>query len=434
MTLVESVLPIVDLKPLLQSAPMEGVRFSEKKISRADFLRLAPFELEPSPYYSNGFRFTSPYAGKGKHPLHLSGACYFQEPSAMSAITALDVRESDRVLDLCAAPGSKATALGEKCPRGFLVANEIHPARAKILLSNVERMGLANTVVTHATPVELSAKLEGVFDKILVDSPCSGEGMFRKEPEVLTQWSEELVQMCAKRSAEILDEAAKMLRPGGRMVYSTCTFNTLENEQTILSFLERHPDFYVVESGIPAAGEGLMGLSKAARFYPDGSGEGHFVCAMQRAGDEIDTDYPRYPDKKMSADFAACIEQCIVDLPALFGGRSPVAIEQKDCLWLVSPDLPRLDGIHLLRAGVMAATRRGKICLPCHHLFTASPLQSIKMKETVDTDRALAFLRGEEIDGAGKGFTAVVWENLVLGFGKASGGKIKNHYPKGLRI
>ncbi len=434
MPLVESVLPIVDLTPLLGSAPIEGVRFSEKKISREDFLRLSPFEMTDSPYYKNGFRLTAPFVGKGKHPLHQAGACYFQEPSAMSAITALDVQQNDRVLDLCAAPGSKATALGEMCPQGFLVANEIHPKRARILLSNVERMGLANTLVTHATPAELCEKLQGVFDKVLVDSPCSGEGMFRKEPEVLNQWSEELVQMCAARSAEILEKAAKTVRPGGRLVYSTCTFNTLENEQTVLSFLESHPDFEVVDSGIAGAHKGLLGLTKAARFYPDDKGEGHFVCAMRRQGDAPPMQAPNYPDKKISADFKSCIEQCINDLPALFGGRTPIAVEQKDCLWLLPPDLPKLDGIHLLRAGVMAVTRRGKVCLPCHHLFTAAPVESIKNFERVDTEQALAFLRGEEIESTQTGFAAVVWEDLTLGFGKGSNGKLKNHYPKGFRI
>ena len=212
----------------------------------ADFLRKeAGFSLEPIPWVPEGY-FYGPDCRPGRSPLHEAGVYYIQEPSAMAAAALLDPEPGDQVLDLCAAPGGKTTQIGSRLKgRGFLLSNEIHPARARILSQNVERMGLGNVAVTNHAPGELADRFPEAFDKIAVDAPCSGEGMFRREEEALAQWSGELIKACAERQREILCSAARMLRPGGRLVYSTCTFAPEENEGVLADFLAEHGDFYV---------------------------------------------------------------------------------------------------------------------------------------------------------------------------------------------
>ena len=274
----------IDLTPWVGQPPLEGVRFNRKKLSREAFEALAPFELRSSPFYEDGYYLPSGETD-GNHPYHLAGLYYFQEPSAMSPVTALQLEGTERVLDLCAAPGSKATAIASRLESGLLVANEIQAGRAKILMENMERMGVSRAVITNNDSAAVAKALPEYFDKVLVDSPCSGEGMFRKYPRILEEWTEDLVALCRERSHEVLENAAKTLRPGGRLVYSTCTFNLEENEKTILWFLENHPDFHLVETGINGGRPGFLGLLQAVRIFPEDGGEGHFVCAMERNGE-----------------------------------------------------------------------------------------------------------------------------------------------------
>ncbi len=426
---------IVDLAPLVGTAHVSGVRYNPLKLTAERFAELFPAELQPAAYYEAGYRLEG--ESMGNHPLHLGGACYFQEPSAMSAITAMGVENGDRVLDLCAAPGSKATALAAANPDGITVCNEIHPKRAQILVSNLERMGIARALVTRSDTETLAAGFGAWFDKILVDAPCSGEGMFRKYPEILTDWNEELVALCAKRSREILEHAATMLRPGGRLVYSTCTFNLEENEKNILDFLSAHPEFTVVEHGIAAA-KGKLGLEAAARIFPDEKGEGHFVCALEKAADA--------PCKTVKVENFTAERKPLSEVERLLGDcvSRPVGFygEKKDYIlkeigqnvYIIPADLPNPKGVYILRAGVQAAMLKGKTYVPCHHLYTATPVERMLRTLTVDEGTAAAFLRGETIPCEGKGFTGVLWNGICLGFGKASGGVLKNHYPKGLRL
>ncbi len=436
MDMVSYLKNIIDLGSFVGTEAVSGVRYNPLKISREDFLRLFSGVRE-APYFKGGFVLEGQKDGLGNEPLHMAGGCYFQEPSAMSAVTALGVQNGDKVLDMCAAPGSKATALACQNPDGIMVLNEIHPARAKILVSNAERMGIGNALITRSDAGGLARNFEGYFDKILLDAPCSGEGMFRKYPEILRDWNEDLVKMCAERSAELLEQAAVMLRPGGRMVYSTCTFNLEENEKNILSFLERHPEFEVVDSNIEGAEQGLLGLSGAARIFPSENGEGHFVCALQKS-EQAEQNFVKinyFTSEKPLPQLTSMVEQC-VSAPVRFYGK------ERELLWLsagqnaylVPAELPKPVGIQVLRAGVQVAQLKGKTFFPCHHLFTASPVERFQNVEVVGDEQALAFFRGEMLDCAQKGYTALLWNSICIGFGKASGGKLKNHFPKGLRI
>ena len=271
----------------------QGLRMNRLKGEREDFLRqFADFGLRPVPWAADGFYYDGE-ARPGKSPYHEAGAYYIQEPSAMSVVSLLDPRPGERVLDLCAAPGGKtshaASLLGGT---GLLVSNEIHPARARILSQNVERMGCRETAVTSASPAELIPYFPEYFDCMIVDAPCSGEGMFRKDEEARLQWSAENVRLCAERQQEILEAAASMLRPGGRLVYSTCTFAPEEDEQAVDRFLERHGEFSVVKdrtlpglsAGHPEWSEsGRPDLAGTHRIWPHlAEGEGHFLALLEK--------------------------------------------------------------------------------------------------------------------------------------------------------
>ncbi|WP_164821750.1 RsmB/NOP family class I SAM-dependent RNA methyltransferase, partial [Paenibacillus koleovorans] len=255
----------------------QGLRLNPLKIkagapdaSIMDALR-QQFVLEPIPWCPTGYYYGES-ARPGKHPYHSAGLYYIQEPSAMSSAELLAPEPGDIVLDLAAAPGGKTTQLaGMMQGEGLLVANEIHPARAKILSENVERCGIVNAVVTSAAPDQLAAKFPAFFDKIMLDAPCSGEGMFRKDEEARAEWSPEHVEMCAARQLDILDYAAVMLKPGGRLAYSTCTFNREENEDVLERFVEKHPAFEVLRS---------------ERLWPHRErGEGHFAALLGKRSD-----------------------------------------------------------------------------------------------------------------------------------------------------
>ena len=277
-------------------------------------------DLQPVPWEPDGLYYPEDFR-PGRLPWHEAGMYYIQEASAMAPAVLCDAQPGERVLDLCAAPGGKSTKLAASLQgRGILVANEIHPERAKVLSSNLERMGVRNALVTNESPQRLASRFPRFFDRIVVDAPCSGEGMFRKEEEALTNWSPENVRMCAQRQSEILEEAASMLRPGGRLVYSTCTFSPEENEGVIFRFLMEHPDFSLVsipdlpgiraeewgfacgrpewlsaagiepdsfgEEGLKAAGQ----LRGTLRLWPHLlNGEGHFAAVLRKDGPQAST-------------------------------------------------------------------------------------------------------------------------------------------------
>ena len=428
MNMLEYLKDITDLAPYVGTPPFCGVRFNPLKISRERFEQLAPFEVAPCMFYSCGYRTQGEVSGT--HPLHMSGGYYIQEPSAMSAITALQLQPTDGVLDMCAAPGSKATAVAAGCD--ILVANEINLKRARTLIGNIERMGVSNALVTSSDSLSVGKSFAGYFDKVLVDSPCSGEGMFRKHPEILSDWTPELVKMCARRSRDILQNAAMAVKAGGRLVYSTCTYNLEENEKVILDFLENNPDFEPADTGLTGGERGLLGLDSARRIFIKNGGEGHFVCALRRTGEPRQTVRVPVFKIKNNTDF---LDQILCSPLKLLKDFGFGITEHEGVKYAVHEKLQMPHGVRIMRAGVKLGAYVSKTFKPDHHLFMSAAPSALQTFEA-DEESAARFLSGNElcIGNTLKGYTAVTYNGLTLGFGKASNGVLKNHLPHGLRI
>lgn len=393
----------------------------------------APFHLEPVPWAENGFY----YEGQdqpGKHPYHEAGVYYIQEPSAMLPASLLEACPGEKILDLCAAPGGKSTQIASAMQGdGLLICNEIHPSRAKILSENVERMGIRNAMVTNETPQKLAETFPDYFDKIIVDAPCSGEGMFRKNEEACEQWSEENVQMCADRQDEILDCAAVMLRPGGRIVYSTCTFAPLEDEGSVERFIGRHPDFT---------------LLKDMRLWPHKiKGEGHYAAILQKAGavtegyqclgrNGLEKGIP--VDNKMfqkeCGDYLAFEKEFLkVSLQKVMGGNY---LKFGDQLYLCPPQMPSTKGLKVLRPGLHLGTMKKNRFEPSHALALALKPEYVGFSYDLSADsrEAQGYLNGLTFPAEGdKGWYLITVDGYSMGWGKLAGSMMKNHYPKGLR-
>ena len=494
-----------------------ALRVNPLKISSEDFLKLAPYSLEPVPWAApNGFYY-DPQARPGKSPYHEAGLYYIQEPSAMAVAALSGTRPGDRVLDLCAAPGGKSTQLaGMLNGRGLLVSNEIHPQRARILSRNIERLGIRNTIVTNEAPEDLSKHFPDFFDRIIVDAPCSGEGMFRKEEEAIPNWSPDNVRLCANRQAGILDQADRMLKAGGVLVYSTCTFAPAEDEESIQNFLERHSDYEEIDLpeklgpdldrfGFAAGSDG-----KSLRLWPHKlDGEGHFLAVLRKAGEDAEGSenisgsfeiggsqgLPDGASARPSEGWKAAFESDwkaegrsgkkkkktkknrdrkgadLFDSEAAklwkefseeaFSDSEGAFFQQSDAgkssgeassrrvldetegtlrqfgqdLYLL-PEALNLDSIKVLRAGLHLGTVKKNRFEPDHALVLALKKEELKqtLNLSADSEEVKAFLRGESISCPGKGWTAVLVDGYTLGWGKASGGVLKNHYPKGLRM
>lgn len=420
-----------------------GLRINPLKLAEDDSRRLIDvFGLQPVPWCGSGYTYDAARR-PGRHPYHQAGLYYIQEPSAMIAAELLDPRPGEVVLDLAAAPGGKTTQIAAKLGgRGLLVANEIHPGRARILAENVERLGIANAVVVQATPDQLASRLPHAFDRIMLDAPCSGEGMFRKEPEAIGEWSPAAVAMCAARQRDILPAAAAMLKPGGRLVYSTCTFNRTENEETVQWFLERRPEF------------SLLGIT---RLWPQrGEGEGHFAAVLQKAGGAAAETERVRPAKRKGApahgggegSAKAALKQYLDfaerALPGFALPADGVPLLFGDALhWYPQPPgspLPAasLDGLRTLRPGLhLGDCRKGRF-EPAHALALAARAAQAALIADYDADDAAvtAYLRGEALPGPAdaKGWGLLCADGHPLGWFKASAGQLKNHYPKGLRL
>ena len=427
-----------------------GVRANTLKTDQARLREAFGALLESAPFAQHSFYLDSPHKA-GADPLFHAGAYYMQEPSAASAVTVLNPLKGERILDLCAAPGGKSTQIAAALQGdGLLWSNEYVKNRARILEQNIERMGVRNAVVSSADSAQLAQRLQGFFDGVLVDAPCSGEGMFRKEPEALTCWSEENVRMCAARQREILQNAADMVRPGGRLVYSTCTFAPEENECTVAWLLAARPDLepLTVDVSFGCAGlpyETVAGFDETVqagryqptacrRIFPYHGGEGHFIAAFRRREDAaggVTLPYV-YPSADAAVkDAQALYANCFTDEP--YG----VAVRMGDVVRLLPHGLPDLKGCGVLSAGVLLADiKKGRV-EPCHAVYMAADAAACRRVVSLGKQDPLAraFLHGEEIPvTVDNGFTAVAIEGVVCGFGKVSGGRLKNRYPKGLRL
>lgn len=383
-----------------------------------------PFVGDAVPWEPMGYYY-DPDARPGLHPYHDAGVYYLQEASAMSAVALLDPQPGERICDLCAAPGGKSTQIaGRMMGEGFLLCNEINPKRAKILSGNIERMGIGNALVTNEHPLRLAECLPGYFDRVLIDAPCSGEGMFRKEEAAVTDWSLETVQMCARRQAEILDSGARLVRPGGRLVYSTCTFAPEENELTVADFLKRHPDFEPEILDIPwftPAGEGQF------RMWPHRLlGEGHFGAVLRRKG-EGEAEGIGVPGEKLPKLWDAFAQQMGIKLPEgkaiTFGSR----------VFWAPVQMPELKGLKVLRPGLELGEMKKDRFEPAHAL--ALWLRACACMENLDGngEKVGQYLCGNVIPSAQKGWCLVTVDGYTLGWGKGDGTQLKNHFPKGLR-
>ena len=489
-----------------QEAAERGVTVSALRAMPEQFAQKADFPLEVSPFCKAAFVVHAPEFKPGRHPYHHAGVFYSQEPSASSAAPLLGVQPGMRVLDLCAAPGGKSSQLAAALQgRGVLVSNEYVAARAEILKSNLERMGVPNAVVLNETPARIAEALPEFFDRVLVDAPCSGEGMFRKEPVARQQHCEALVKQCAELGAQILDCAAAALAPGGQLVYSTCTFAPEEDEGQVAAFLQRHPEFELadalgnVDYTFGSEGEanrtgGLpLDVRKVRRIWPCQGGEGHFIARLVKTGTPRALPAPGCYPPEEQLWLAAAAEQNRKQKPgkgkparpergdarasrrenaralrdAVQGSRrresaaagESVTPAQSLAAWnafaqqyfpaladrpavvhgggvLLPAAFPQT-GLHVLRAGVFVGSVQKGRFVPEHHLFTAFGAQCTNREELALADpRVVEYLSGREIAAAtaADGWCCVTVDGFPLGGGKVSAGRVKNHYPKALRL
>lgn len=426
----------------------QALRVNPLKADREDFLQKAPFTLRTVTWEPNGFYYDKDDA-PGKHPYHAAGVYYIQEPSAMAPAAYLDAQPGERILDLCAAPGGKSTQIAAAMRgEGLLISNEIHPARAKILSENIERMGIRNAMVTNESPQSLAKVFEAYFDRIMVDAPCSGEGMFRKNADACDEWSPENVAICAQRQAEILECAASMLRPGGRMVYSTCTFAPEENEGTISRFLEKHPEFSIVDvphyetmsEGVAAWTDAPQpGLERTIRLFPHHvDGEGHYLAVLGKAG-SVSDNYEGYcargPEKGIpERDAKEYLDFAKDTLRVKPEGK---LIRFGEQLYLAPEEMPATKGLKVLRPGLHLGTMKKNRFEPSHALALAlRPEDVLHSYDMEGNSREVRmYLNGQTLQEDGeKGWYLMTVDGYSIGWGKLAGGMIKNHYPKGLRI
>ena len=422
---------------------LECLQKSEVKALRQNPLKLscglpeslkAAWCLQNVPWEENGYYYeaSEDVMPPGKHPLHDAGAYYIQEASAMYPVNLLSPQRDEKVLDLCAAPGGKSTQIASYMENsGLLVSNEIIRSRAEILSSNIERMGVKNAVVANMEPEEIAAAFPAFFDRVLVDAPCSGEGMMRRGDAARENWSIENVLMCASRQQEILQEAAKCVRPGGKLVYSTCTFSKEEDEDNVESFLSGHPDFSII---------------KTEKLYPHRiRGEGHFAALFERRGElSLSANYKR---KKKSGN----IDGLKNALGFLEGFLTEEAFDRidpgriisfKDSLYLLPEGIADVNGLKVLRPGLCLGSMKKDRFEPAHSLAMSLLPEDAKNTYDLPSDspEAMDYLSGVSLtvpESAAKelkdGWCIVTIGGISAGLGKKTGTVIKNHYPKGLR-
>lgn len=397
-----------------------ALRFNPMKGERP----VLPFVGAPVPWEPEGFYY-DPETRPGLHVYHEAGVYYLQEASAMAPVVLLDPKPGERVCDLCAAPGGKTTQIaGRMLGQGFLVCNEINPKRAKILSRNIERMGVANALVTNEHPETLASRFPGFFDRVLVDAPCSGEGMFRKEKAAVTDWSQETVQMCARRQREILDSAARLVRPGGRLVYSTCTFAPEEDEETVAAFLEAHPEFTPEPVEAPWF---VSGENASYRMWPHKLlGEGHFAAVLRKAQGESG-EVPACPGEKCPKVWESFAKELDITLPE---GK---AVPFGQSLYWAPMELPELNRLKVLRPGLELGTERKGRFEPAHALALWLKTCAVAESYPPESPEMKAYLHGDVVPSGKKGWCLVQAGGYAIGWGKGDGSVLKNHYPKGLR-
>ena len=396
-----------------------GLRLNTMKMTKEKLADLNLFELEAIPWADEGFYYDENNCRPGKNPLHEAGAYYLQEPSAMSVVPKLDIQKGDKILDMCAAPGGKSTYILSKLEdTGLLVSNEINPIRIKALGENLERFGARNCIITNTDSAKLKKVFTGYFDKVVIDAPCSGEGMFRKDPVAVEDWSYSKVLECQSIQKEIIRDGYKMLKKGGILVYSTCTFSQEENEDVIDEFI--------------AENEGAVLITKERLWPHKIKGEGHFVAKIQKLDDE---------DSKIKYMKVKKLNNEIKDYKSFEKKHLNISVDKfmlrGENLYLLPDECPNLDKIKVLRYGLHLGVLKKNRFEPSHALSHYLKLNQVKNVHNMDLDNpdVLNYLRGNVINtGQSRGWVVVAVEGVPLGWGKESGGVLKNHYPKGLRI
>ncbi len=405
---------------------ISALRFNPVKADENAKSAMGDILLDQVSWSPNGYYYDDETSRPGLHPYHQAGVYYIQDASAQLPVEMLGVEPGDYCLDLCAAPGGKSTQIaGYLNGKGILVSNEPMKNRAKILSENIERLGIKNAIVISEYPDKLAEHFPEYFDKIMVDAPCSGEGMFRKNPDACREWSLDSVEMCAARQAEILDRAYEMLIPGGKLCYSTCTFARLEDEEVVEAFIARHPD---------------MTLVREKRLWPhEVKGEGHYAALLAKADDgrinlcrdsRSEMSLKKTNDKMLN-DYLTFAKESLVE---------PLAdnlLLLNDLLYHLPEGCPDFSGLHVLRGGLFLGTLKKNRFEPSHALALA--LKSDEVKNTFnlskDSKEIQDYLHGQSIYGDVKdGWILITVDGYSIGWGKAVKGQIKNHYPKGLRL
>ena len=424
----------------LQNEPVKAFRVNTDKISVEDFDKINIFGKEKIPYAETGYYLD--YNKAGNHPFHHAGMIYIQEPGAMAPAECIDIKPDWKILDMCAAPGGKSSQLRNKLGEdGILVSNEIISSRCKILTGNIERLGLHNTVTTCMDTKKLAKLFPDTFDLIMVDAPCSGEGMFRKEEAAVEEWSIENVKKCAVRQAEILENAAIALKNGGYIIYATCTFSLEENEMTVDSFLQAHPEFEIVpvkakvkentSDGIFFDGCKCAQINEARRFYPHKNrGEGQFMAVLHNTNQSFSFSYSTNTKKgktdKTVTDFLDDVLKSYDKNNVLMYNNNPVYF---------TPDFEITKGT-AFSCGVTIGEIRKNYIQPHHQFFMAmGKLFRRKIELSPDSEEIRKYLHGEEIEtDCENGWAVITTNGCTVGGVKVVNGRAKNHYPKGLRI
>lgn len=411
----------------------KGLSLNQAKCDIEFLSKHFPYALEPSNFSSVGYRFDSNVKSIGNHWSHLAGLYYLQEPSASSVVDMLDIQEGDWVLDVCAAPGGKSSQIATKLNNtGFLVSNEFDSKRANILLSNLERMGVTENMITNAPVDKLCPLMQGWFDKVLVDAPCSGEGMMKKHELAKLEWSKENVEACATRQLFILNEAVKCVKEGGLLVYSTCTYAQEENEGVVYEFLKQHPEMELVDCLDHVKRTGIvyedLDVSKLRRIFPMDGGEGHFMCRMRKKVSTGASSKNELKSSKVDVEVSKFVK-------GQLGYEDSYYLEINNKIYMKKTPFIQLKNINILRQGVYVGEMVKKRLEPAHHFYLASRfMNDYKQVVELTDEELLIYLSGNVISRNIKGYVCVMYKKIPLGFGKGDGMMIKNKYPKGLRI
>ncbi len=427
-----------------------GLRTNRLKLSAKEFRQISPYSTEPVPWIDNGAYYEGDLR-PAKHPFYYAGLYYLQEPSAMTPANRIEINPGERVLDICAAPGGKSTELGAKLGgSGVLFTNDISNSRAQALLKNVELFGIGNAVVMSEAPYKIANKLPEFFDKILIDAPCSGEGMFRKDPAVMRAWTEKSNDTYSALQREIIDACVRMLKPGGEILYSTCTFSPKENEESVSYLLDNYPEFTLIDitpyegfsEGLTEYGNKNADLKKCVRIWPQRmKGEGHFMAYFKKSGEACEDALASFTrdmsikELKKQMELFAFLKHIDREFDI-----DRINVRPNGSVTYLPEDLPDLSSLRLMRTGLLLGEIKKNRFEPSQALA-----MNLKMDEfdnavslSVDDPRVIKYLKGETIeidDGHGcyDGYCLMCVDGFPLGWGKLSGNTLKNKYLSGWR-